>query len=54
MTTETRIGASFALALAIIMALGVGAYVSTQQLREANRWAAHTHLVLDSGDWNKR
>lgn len=47
MATGTKIGGGFALALAIIMALGVSFCVSTQRLLEANRWVTHTHLVLE-------
>ena len=47
MSTGSRIGASFAVALAVIMGLGVSAYVSMQRLLDANRQVEHTHLVLE-------
>ena len=47
MTTGTRIGASFALALFVIMALGVSSYVNVQQMLAANGLVAHTHQVIE-------
>jgi PAS domain S-box-containing protein len=47
MSTGTRIGAAFAFALAVIMGLAIGFYVSTQRLLEANRAVEHTHLVME-------
>jgi len=48
MTTGTRIGTSFALALAIIMGLGVSVFVSTQQQLDArtNAAEASAHRAL--------
>ena len=47
MTIGTKIGAAFAVGLAIILAVGTHAYVSTQRLIEANRWVTHTHEVIE-------
>ena len=50
MTMGAKIGAGFALGMAIIVAIGVTAYVSTQRLLEANRWVTHTHEVIEGLD----
>ena len=50
MTTGTKLGASLAVALAVIAALGVGAYLSTEQLLETNNWVIHTHQVIEKLD----
>jgi PAS domain S-box-containing protein len=47
MSSGAKIAAGFALVLAIIAAIGVSAYVSTQRLLEANRWVTHTHQVIE-------
>ena len=47
MSIGARIGAGFAVGMAIIVAIGVSAYVSTQRLLEANRWVTHTHEVIE-------
>ena len=47
MSTGAKIGAGFAVGLAIIVAIGASAYVSTQRLLEANRWVTHTHEVIE-------
>jgi len=41
-----RIGAGFALAVALLLAIGASAYRSTHSFLAANNLAAHTHLVL--------
>ncbi len=48
MTVGMKIGAGIALGLAMIVSLGVMAYVSTQRLIEANRVVMRTHEVLDT------
>ncbi len=47
MTTGTKLGSSLAVALAVIAALGIGAYLSTEQLLETNRGVVHTHQVIE-------
>ena len=47
MTTGTKLGASLAVALAVIAALGLGSYVSTEQLLETNRLVIRTHQVIE-------
>jgi PAS domain S-box-containing protein len=47
MNLGARIGAGFAVGLAIIVAIGASAYVSTQRLLEANRWVSHSHEVIE-------
>lgn len=42
----TKIGASFALSLAIFTAIGLVVYRSTTQTVETSRWEAHTYQVL--------
>src|SRR5262249_25531522 len=41
-----KIAAGFGLALAMLVAVGVLAFVSTARLVENERWVAHTHEVL--------
>jgi CHASE3 domain sensor protein len=48
MTVGTKLGAGFALWLAIVVVLGFASYNGTQQLIEANRRLEHTHKVLQS------
>ena len=43
----TKIGMGFALALAILAAIGVASYRSTAKLTYTAEWVAHTHQVLD-------
>ncbi len=50
MTAGTKLGSSLAVALAVIAALGIGAYMSTTQLLETNRLVVHTHLVIEKLD----
>ena len=50
MSMGAKIGAGFAVFLAIIVAIGVRAYVDTQRLLEANRWVTHTHEVIEGLD----
>ncbi len=47
-TVGTKIGTGFAIALAILVAIGVVAYRSTIKLTETASLVAHTHLVLES------
>ena len=47
MSTGAKLGAGFAVGLAIIVAIGGSAYVSTQRLLEANRSVTHTHEVIE-------
>jgi methyl-accepting chemotaxis protein len=42
-----KIGAGFALALAILVAIGTVTYRSTAKLTETAEWVAHTYRVLD-------
>jgi methyl-accepting chemotaxis protein len=42
-----KIGAGFALALAILVAIGTVTYRSTAKLTETAEWVIHTHRVLD-------
>jgi len=42
-----KIGAGFALALAILVAIGTVTYRSTSKLTETAEWVAHTYRVLD-------
>ena len=48
MSIGAKIGAAFAVVLAIIAAFGVRAYVDTQRLLDANRMVAHTHEVIEA------
>ena len=50
MSTGAKIGMAFAVAIGIIVALGISAYVSTQQLLEANRLVTHTHEVIEESE----
>ena len=50
MSTGTKIGAVSAIGLAIIVFLGITAYLSTQQLLEANRLVIHAHEVIEDLD----
>jgi CHASE3 domain sensor protein len=50
MSLGAKIGTGFAVALAIIVAIGVRAYVSTERLLEANRSVLHTHEVEEKLD----
>jgi methyl-accepting chemotaxis protein len=43
----TKIGAGFALALAMLIGTGSVSYQSTNRLTEAAGWVAHTHQVLE-------
>ena len=45
-TVGTRIGAGFALALAVLIAIGLPSYRSVNSLIEASGWQTHTHIVL--------
>ena len=42
-----KIAAGFALALAILVAIGAVSYRSTAKLTETAEWVAHTYRVLD-------
>jgi CHASE3 domain sensor protein len=42
-----KIGAGFALALAILVAIGTVTYRSTAKLTETAEWVSHTYRVLD-------
>jgi hypothetical protein len=47
MSLGAKIGAAFAVGLAIILAIGAGAYFSTQRLLDANRRVINTHEVME-------
>ena len=47
MTTGAKIGAWSAMGLALVMAIGFGAYWNTRRLLEANRQVRHTHEVIE-------
>jgi CHASE3 domain sensor protein len=47
MSTGAKIAAAFALAIAVVAAIGVNAYISTQRLFDANHWVLRTHEVLE-------
>ena len=42
-----KIAAGFALALAILVAIGAVSYQSTAKLTETAKWVAHTYQVLE-------
>src|SRR5882757_1766393 len=43
-----KIGSGFALALAILVVIGVVSYTSTTKFMESAGWVAHTYEVLDN------
>jgi PAS domain S-box-containing protein len=45
-----KIGVLFALGLAIILGVGILSYQSVGQMREADKWVAHTHQVLEESE----
>jgi len=47
MRLDTRIGAGFAAGIVILVVVGASAYVSTQQLLDANRLVRRTHEVIE-------
>lgn len=46
-TVGAKIGAGFALALAILLVVGGVSYSSNRKLSQTANWVAHTHLVLE-------
>ncbi len=46
-TIGRKIGAGFALPLAVLVVIGAAAYRGTTRLIETNQWVTHTHKVLE-------
>jgi methyl-accepting chemotaxis protein len=49
-TVGTKIGAGFAMALAIVVFIGGACYRSTAKLTDTSDWVTHTHKVLENLD----
>src|SRR6187200_207149 len=50
LSISARINLGFALALAMLLALGIGSFRHTSSLREDFNWLQHTHRVLEEND----